>query len=66
MVVKREVYAVTRRMGEGKATRRRVRSRGGGFQAEQSEKTLRLFFQGLPQAIFSSPAVAVPGGAAAH
>ena len=64
MVVKREVHAVTRRMGEGQATRRRVRSRGG--QAEQSEKTLRLFFQGLPQAIFSSPAVAVPGGAAAH
>lgn len=43
MVVKREVHAVTRRMGEGKATRRRVRSRGVGFQAEQSEKTLSLF-----------------------
>ena len=55
MVVKREVHAVTRRMGEGKATRRRVRSRGGRFSGRAIRKDSQPLFLGIAAGDFQQP-----------
>ena len=55
MVVKREVYAVTRRMGEGKTTRRRVRSREGRFSGRAIRKDSQSLFLGIAAGDLQQP-----------